>query len=112
MATTDEGVTFYKGGYDGGPLDNENSGSKNSDIPISFGDFGNPNPELNNRGPKTTDFQSVDTQDGTPSTSFDSLKPTLWQKHDIPGPTNDVLVSPVDKLGDAFPKGYPDQIRS
>jgi hypothetical protein len=100
--TTNEGVTFYKGG-DGYSLPDENAVGRLSDIPGN--DYGERNPAAPRATGKTADFQGVDTEDGTPTTAFDAKKPILWQEHPIPGNTQDVLVSPMDKMGDAFPEG-------
>ena len=85
---SDVGVTFYKG--------DENTAGRNGDIPHGYDAFGSRVP-ADKTGPKSTDFVSADTEDGTPSRSYDASNPILPGKHAIPQPTKDVLVSPMDK---------------
>ena len=85
---SDVGVTFYKG--------DENTTGSNGDIMHGVDSFG-PRVPAEKSGPKSTDFVSADTQDGTPSRSFDASNPILPGKHAIPQPDKSILVSPMDK---------------
>ena len=85
---SDVGVTFYKG--------DENTTGSSGDLMHGYETFGSRVP-AERSGAKTTDFVSVDTQDGTPSRAFDASNPILPGKHPVPQPTKDVLVSPMDK---------------